>query len=205
MGCSIRTLLILFILSATTTVVYSGFLIIREYQKPLPHQIQKDNINISFPKNKIQNPDNGFMKISQSSGVTFILDETRNVSQKEIHCLAKNIYHEARGEGFVGMMGVAQITLNRADKQYRGKSNICSVVNDSNQFSWTGNKKKQNKLNQASWQQSIHIAQLVLLGIRIRELEDSIYFYSHKNKSPDWSKHLPVNKRIGNHIYLGSI
>ena len=120
-----------------------------------------------------------------------------------MQCLAKNIYHEARGEGIAGMMGVAQVTLNRADTQYRGKKTLCDVVHDSHQFSWTKDSQKTKKLDKPYWQQSLHIAQLVLLGVRIKEIEDSIYFHSHKIKSPIWTKNLSVNKKIGQHVYLG--
>ena len=143
------------------------------------------------------------MKIGQTSGLTFTLSEARTVSHKEMQCLAKNIYHEARGEDIAGMMGVAQVTLNRADTQYRGKKTLCGVVHDSHQFSWTKDIQKTKKLDKPSWQQSLHIAQLVLLGVRIKEIEDSIYFHSHKIKSPIWTKNLSVNKKIGQHIYLG--
>lgn len=209
MSRSTRNLLMLFYLAVSITLLYLVSWIVWEYQKPStsysltgssgePHNIS--------PQNKIAFLGGEFLKIGQTHGITFTLGEARNLSHKETQCLAKNIYHEARGEGLAGMVGVAQVTLNRADRQYRGKSSICGVVHDSNQFSWTAdNQSRQKKLNQSSWQQSLHVAQLVLLGIRIKELEESIYFHSYKNKSPPWSKDLPINKRIGSHIYLGSI
>lgn len=49
-------------------------------------------------------------------------------------CLALNIYHEARGESIIGQHAVAQVTMNRAD---RDPKKVCSVVTASKQFSWT--------------------------------------------------------------------
>lgn len=205
MDLSIRTLIAIYCIAVTLTLGFLAYISYKEFQKPLPHEIPSGSSGEPL-KNKIQKPDPVFQKIGQSSEITFILSESRTISHKEMQCLAKNIYHEARGEGLIGMVGVAQITINRADKQYRGKSNICNVVHDSNQFSWTaGKNKKHSKLNNSSWQDSLYVARLVSLGIRIKGLEDSIYFHSNKIKSPNWSKHFPVNKRIGNHIYLGSI
>ena len=209
MSRSTRNLLMLFYLAVSITLLYIVSWVTLEYQKPsqVIHVTGSlDEPRPQSPPTKIAFLGGEFLKISQSHGITFTLSEARNLSHKETQCLAKNIYHEARGEGLAGMVGVAQVTLNRADRQYRGKSSICGVVHDSNQFSWTAdNQKRQKKLNQSSWQQSLHVAQLVLLGIRIKELEESIYFHSHKNKSPPWSKDLPINKRIGSHTYLGSI
>lgn len=102
------------------------------------------------------------------------------------------------------MMGIAQITINRADNEYRGKKTLCSVIGDKSQFSWTANSKtRSKKLDNASWQQAQHIAQLALLGLRIKGLEESVYFHSRKSNPPGWTKNLPVNKTIGKHTYLG--
>lgn len=49
-------------------------------------------------------------------------------------CLALNIYHEARGEPVLGQHAVAQVTMNRAE---RDPSKVCQVVAAKKQFSWT--------------------------------------------------------------------
>jgi spore germination cell wall hydrolase CwlJ-like protein len=48
-------------------------------------------------------------------------------TQKQLTCLAQNIYYEARSEEFDGKVAVAQVTLNRANS---GKfpDTICGVV-----------------------------------------------------------------------------
>lgn len=196
MSASLRNLTVMFFLSATITLGFQSYLIITN----LPTGSQNEPLK-NIPEKEIQFSVDDFQKISQASGVKITLTDIRAVSQKEMHCLAKNIYHEARGENLVGMLGVAQITLNRADSNYRGKNTLCGVVHDPGQFSWV-NSKKHIRLNGASWQQSIHVAQIALLGIRIEELENSLYFHSRKINKPEWSKQLPVNTKIGNHIYM---
>ena len=198
-----RSLLLMLYLSIAATLIFLCLILFNEFGTPdVPTGSSSEPV-YTAPKNKIDFSQGEFLKIGQASGLTFILSEARTVSHKEMQCLAKNIYHEARGEGIAGMMGVAQVTLNRADTQYRGKKTLCGVVHDSHQFSWTKDIQKTKKLDKPSWQQSLHIAQLVLLGVRIKEIEDSIYFHSHKIKSPIWTKNLSVNKKIGQHIYLG--
>lgn len=58
------------------------------------------------------------------------------LSQKELNCLATNIYHEARGEPWSGQVLVARVTLNRvASPLY--PNTVCGVVYQPSQFSWT--------------------------------------------------------------------
>ena len=198
-----RSLILMLYLSIAATLIFLCLILFNEFGTPVVPARSSSEPVYTAPKTKISLSEGDCMKIGQTSGLTFTLSEARTVSHKEMQCLAKNIYHEARGEGIAGMMGVAQVTLNRVDTQYRGKKTLCGVVHDSHQFSWTKDIQKTKKLDKPSWQQSLHIAQLVLLGVRIKEIEDSIYFHSHKIKSPIWTKNLSVNKKIGQHIYLG--
>lgn len=204
LGETMRSLLLMLYLSIAATLLFLCLILFQEFSTPkIPAGSLGEPVYLA-PKNKISFSGGEFMKIGQATGLTFTLSEARTVSHKELQCLAKNIYHEARGEGIAGMMGIAQITLNRADSQHRGKKTLCGVVHDTKQFSWTSDTKtNQKRLDKASWQQSLHIAQLVLLGVRIKEIEDSLYFHSHKIKNPKWTKDLSVNKQIGQHVYLG--
>ena len=59
--------------------------------------------------------------------------------RKQIQCLAKNIYFEARGEPVEGQVAVAFVTLNRVESQ-EFPNTICEVVEQRRgricQFSW---------------------------------------------------------------------
>jgi spore germination cell wall hydrolase CwlJ-like protein len=50
-----------------------------------------------------------------------------NLSNKDIDCLAKNIYYEAGGESEEGKVAVAMVTINRVRDGRFGKT-VCSVV-----------------------------------------------------------------------------
>lgn len=50
-----------------------------------------------------------------------------NITNKDVDCLAKNIYYEAGGEPEEGKVAVAMVTINRVRDGRFGKS-ICSVV-----------------------------------------------------------------------------
>lgn len=65
-----------------------------------------------------------------------VLKRSVHVPKSELHCLAQNIYHEARGEPRRGQLAVALVTLNRV-KHANYPNSICKVVFQPNQFSWT--------------------------------------------------------------------
>lgn len=70
----------------------------------------------------------------------------------EFDCLARNVYHEARGESYQGKIAVALVTLNRTE-QAKFPKTICGVVYQKGQFSWTKNYSK-IKMNAIQWEES---------------------------------------------------
>ena len=132
------------------------------------------------------------------SPIVFYHVAEHSLSKQEMECLMRNVYYEARGEGFAGMVGVAQVTLNRHHVRYMGKTSLCGVVHAPNQFSWT--KKRQAHPQGESWRQAQHIALLVLKGLRIRGLEQTLHF-SHRTLTPRWSQRMVISLYIGRHHY----
>jgi spore germination cell wall hydrolase CwlJ-like protein len=113
----------------------------------------------------------------------------------ETICLAKNIYHEARGESLRGKLAVAKVTLNRvASGKFR--STICGVVYQRGQFSWTNSKYKPI-LDKQAWTDSLHIAKLVMLNPEL-STTPAMYYHNLKVK-PRWR--LERTDKIGNHIF----
>lgn len=116
----------------------------------------------------------------------------------DVECLAKNIYHEARGEGLAGKVAVAQVTVNRV-KSRQFQSTICGVVYAPSQFSWTLDKKKRVR-DQRAWQASVQIARAVLThAVRLPDFP-ALYFHTPQ-VNPRWNRGKTVVARIGNHIF----
>lgn len=128
--------------------------------------------------------------------------------EKELKCLALNIYHEAGSEPYEGKLAVAQVSMNRAES---GKfpNTICGVVKQKSiwqgatvcQFSWfcTAKSKMVQPLNSINYQESLAIARKVLLeGLELTHLKDALYFHSRLVK-PNWGKVRVA--QIGNHIF----
>lgn len=127
--------------------------------------------------------------------------------EKQLECLAYNIYHEAAKESFEGKVAVAQVTINRAES---GKfpNDICKVVYQKNifmekvvcQFSWYCESVVRKKpLYQDAYKESYAVAKKVLLeGFRLDGLEEAMFYHANY-VNPKWNKQKIAT--IGNHIF----
>lgn len=132
---------------------------------------------------------------------------TAELRQKQLDCLARNIYHEAGGEPFEGKVAVAQVTINRTESG-QFPSDICQVVHQKNivyekvlcQFSWYCNSASLKKpMNGPVYTESMEVAKKVLLeGFRLPSLKSALYFHGDYI-NPKWGKQ-PVAK-VGRHIF----
>ena len=117
---------------------------------------------------------------------------------QDVECLARNIYHEARGEPLEGQIAVAQVTLNRV-KSSRFHNTVCAVVYAHRQFSWTLDKTKRVRDKQA-WKRSVAIARAVLTQSVDLPHFPALYFHTHQVR-PRWAKTKRVIAVINNHIF----
>ena len=132
---------------------------------------------------------------------------TAQLRQKQLDCLARNIYHEAGYESFEGKVAVAQVTINRAESG-QFPSDICQVVYQKNvvyervlcQFSWyCENPSAKKPMNGPVYTESMEVAKKVLLeGFRLPSIKHALYFHGDYI-NPKWGKQ-PVAK-IGRHIF----
>jgi len=116
----------------------------------------------------------------------------------EIFCLAKNIYHEARGEPFEGQIAVAQVTLNRVAAGTFNKT-VCGVVYAHSQFSWTLESRRR-VTDVKAWESAVDIAAAVLTGAVLLPDFKALYFHT-KQVNPRWNRKKRVVAVIGNHIF----
>jgi spore germination cell wall hydrolase CwlJ-like protein len=120
-------------------------------------------------------------------------------TKRDLDCLAKNIYFEARGESQRGKIAVAQVTLNRVRHPGEFSKTICGVVYQKDQFSWT-NLPKQTIKDLQQWEESLHIARGVLHGKMFLENFDALYFHASYVK-PQWRATKQYIRTIGKHIF----
>ena len=138
---------------------------------------------------------------------TSVIEEPTKFHEKELMCLAKNIYYEAGSESFEGKMAVAMVTLNRAESGQFPRT-LCGVINQRTQispqvivcqFSWVCQGRSIKTAIGDRWEEALQVARLVFFeGWRIPKLEDAMYFHAtHVN--PKWG--LPKVAKIGNHVF----
>lgn len=132
---------------------------------------------------------------------------------KQVDCLAKNIYHEAANESYEGKLAVAQVTMNRvSDPNY--PKDICSVVyqktkTPSNsttcQFSWTCMAVSMT-YDKYKWEESVNIAKRALTEPVLHDTiaQSNALYYHAVYVKPGWNK-TKVVKQIGNHIFYTKI
>lgn len=142
-------------------------------------------------------------EIGEPPRIRLYRDRSRSLPDQEFHCLALNIYHEARGESFAGMIAVAQVTLNRLDARYHGQGTLCRVVYDAHQFSWTRSiTKRKETPTGAPWSTATLAAQKAVEGVRIVGLENALHYHADWIPHPRWSLKMTLNHVIGQHVYL---
>lgn len=117
------------------------------------------------------------------------------------YCLAQNMYFESRGESHVGQEFVAWVTLNRVmDADF--PNDICSVVWQSSQFSWTHDGKSDTPTDPAAWAQAQAIAEETLraYGVDRDPTEGATYFHADW-ATPGWAKRFERIVQIDGHIF----
>lgn len=100
-------------------------------------------------------------------------------------CMALNVYHEARGEPFIGQVAVAEVVLNRIDDK-RWPNDACGVIYQSQQFSWTLDESKLS-----STPKDIIAYNRAFQAVKYARSNRSMNatHYHHKDIIPLWSKH----------------
>jgi len=137
--------------------------------------------------------------------------EREDVWMKQISCLARNVYYEARGESIEGQKAVALVTLNRVENSMFPDT-ICGVVNERKvvkgrtkcQFSWRceshTNPKKAVRQSHESYQAALTaILEYETLTTTL-VTKDTLFFHA-KHVRPFWRKVKQRLTRIDNHIF----
>ncbi len=139
-------------------------------------------------------------------------EERRNrvveAHRKNLDCLARNVYFEARGEPLAGQYAVAEVTLNRQASRLYPRT-ICEVVYQKNwdplrkryvgAFSWT----EFDSLPEPSgeeWDRAWRVAEAVYYGKTSPALQGALHFHATYIQ-PDWAKSKRRVARIGKHVF----
>ena len=114
-------------------------------------------------------------------------------------CLAAALYHEARGEPEPGQFAVAETIMRRVEDG-RWPDDVCSVVHQPHQFSWTAD--PQPVRDMAAWDKSLAIAEIVMSGQTTATY--CADHYARIELEPDWAQWMIVDIEIGDHSFYCS-
>ena len=148
-----------------------------------------------------------------------VISKSLVVDDKEVTCMAKNIFFEAAIESTAGKLAVAHVTLNRVDSKhfpstvcevvyegphYTGSNGTLYPVRDRCQFSWYCDGKGDDpREGSRLWEDSQELAKYVLL--RQEELPDitdgALHYHANYINSPKWAKKKKITTKIDTHIF----
>lgn len=148
-----------------------------------------------------------FEKLKESNSLYSNDVVTIKTRERQLECLAMNIYREAGHESFEGKVAVAQVTMNRASHPAFPKD-VCAVVYQKSvimdrvicQFSWyCETATRARPVNTGAYNESMAVAKKVLLeGFRLDVMKEALYYHANY-VNPQWK--LEKIGSIGNHIF----
>ena len=116
----------------------------------------------------------------------------------ELHCLAENIYYEARGEELVGQYAVAEVTMNRVASDEFPDS-VCGVVHQRGAFSWTYRAESPAPYGY-EWRRARAVAGSVYDNIESPLVNGALYYHAIR-VSPAWAATRRQVALVGRHLF----
>jgi spore germination cell wall hydrolase CwlJ-like protein len=125
----------------------------------------------------------------------------------QVHCMALNIYYEARSSNLADRVATADVVINRVlDSRY--PDTICEVVKDGYvlgkrncQFSWYCDGKSDDPQDEDRWVEAQTLAWAVVRWGQYRGITEGATHYHATYVNPRWAKSLQLVGRIGAHVY----
>ena len=137
----------------------------------------------------------------------------------ESHCLADNVYHEARNQPAAGQMAVISVTINRVNDP-RFPNTICEVVKEGPhrpswkdetvmipvrhrcQFSWYCDGKSDRINDMETYNNILLLTESVVSGsIKILDITEGATHYHADYVEPAWAKTKTKTIEIEDHIF----
>lgn len=131
--------------------------------------------------------------------------------RQDLHCLALNVYYEARGEPRAGQYAVAEVTMNRVASQYFPDT-VCAVVYQKrwdtlrrryvSAFSWTELERRPAPAGR-EWRRAQEVAEAVYYERHVPKLEGVLHYHAVRIK-PSWARGRKPVAKIGKHLFYRS-
>jgi spore germination cell wall hydrolase CwlJ-like protein len=120
---------------------------------------------------------------------------------RDVKCLARVLYDEARGEGFFGMFAVANVVLNRRDSW--GMS-VCQVVfhKRKGRYQFSGMGKPLLPYTDEAFNMAYDF--LIMNRYEGQDITDGATFFHANYVKPNWSKVYDRTAVVGRHYFYRS-
>jgi spore germination cell wall hydrolase CwlJ-like protein len=135
-------------------------------------------------------------------------ERVRAMQGRELACLARNVYFEARGEPVAGQYAVAEVTMNRKASRLFPRT-VCDVVYQKSwdsarkryvgAFSWTEFKTLPEPEGE-EWDRARRVAEAVYYQKYAPQLHGALHYHAVYVK-PDWAKGKQPVAKIGRHVF----
>lgn len=125
--------------------------------------------------------------------------DTSGFSRAEMRCLARAVYHEARGEPLEGQIAVAEVVIARS-RDRRWKGDLCRTIRMPDQFFFVKGGRTSPIEDPEAAQRMMDLARDVASGRLASRAKGALYYhadYAH----PVWRHDLKLTARIKTHIF----
>jgi N-acetylmuramoyl-L-alanine amidase len=126
---------------------------------------------------------------------------------ESVRLLARTIYHEARGEGRIGMVAIGWVVLNRLSDSSHPET-VADVILQRNgkfcQWVWVCEFRNARPTEAAAWEEAQAIARELLTDPPPDPTKGAIWIRQLREGMPSWDNgKIRTTARIGNHFFLG--
>lgn len=128
-----------------------------------------------------------------------MFDVTDFIMEEQVSCLTEAIYHEARGEDFIGQILVGFVIKNRV-KSDKFPNDFCQVIEQPWQFSFVHELDTTTMYEEDARDYAEDIAHIVINSYS--PLPNGVLYYHADHMTPNWDfNKLDLYKHHGNHIF----
>jgi spore germination cell wall hydrolase CwlJ-like protein len=123
------------------------------------------------------------------------------IGDRDLECLAHNVFMEARDQPYAGRLAVAHVTLNRLRAGFA--RTVCAVVHQPGAFSWTGRQPQHGPIGLAdlrAWDWAKYVAMQAVLDPDGDPTGGATHFHSRRVE-PEWRNSLVRLVGIGEHVF----
>lgn len=116
----------------------------------------------------------------------------------DMQCMADNLHHEAKVDGMRGMEAVASVVMNRV-RDPRWPDNVCDVVYQQSQFSWTLKKSLRTMKMKHDWK-TLAVATMALDGTLIDKTGGATHYHA-VYVTPRWGLVYEFTVQVEQHLF----